>query len=53
LYPHLINFMLADRNGIPVVTPSTVQKLVQYTPLATGGQCTLSCHGHNHEPSAY
>jgi len=48
-YPHLINFMLYDRNGTPVVTPSTVQHRLEYN----NGQCYLMCHGVNHEPSTY
>ena len=62
-YPHLINFMLFDRNGIAVATPSTVQGLLKYIPppagTTTGGQCYLNCHSpnsgvnHNHEPSNY
>lgn len=52
-YPHLINFMLLDRMGIPVVTRSTVQQRLEYIPNATGGQCYLNCHGWNHEPSTY
>lgn len=48
-YPHLINFMLFDRMGVAVVTPSTVQHRLEYN----NGQCYLSCHGVNHEPSTY
>jgi predicted CXXCH cytochrome family protein len=52
-YPHLINFMLFDRMGIPVVTRSSVQKRLEYIPQGSGGQCYLNCHGWNHEPSTY
>lgn len=52
-YPHLINFQLFDRMGIPVVTKSIVQQRLEYIPQANGGQCYLSCHGKNHEPSSY
>lgn len=46
----LINFMLLDRNGTPVVTPSTVQHRIEYN---NAGQCYLMCHGVNHEPSTF
>ena len=52
-YPHLINFMLTDRTGTAVVTPSATQKRLEYIPSATGGQCYLMCHGQNHEPRTY
>lgn len=52
-YPHLINFMLSDRMGLPVVTRSTVQQRLEYIPQGNGGQCYLNCHGWNHEPSTY
>jgi len=51
--PRLINFMLFDKNGLPVVSKSTAQQRLEYIPSATGGQCYLSCHGVNHEPSTY
>jgi len=51
---HLIDFMLRDRTGKVVVTPSAVQARLEYTPLGAGhGQCYLQCHGVNHEPLAY
>jgi predicted CXXCH cytochrome family protein len=54
LYPHLINFMLYDKMGTPpVVSPSTIQKRLEYIPTSNGGQCYLNCHGVNHEPSNY
>ena len=52
-YPRLINFMLFDRMGIPVVTRSTVQQRLEYIPQGSGGQCYLNCHGVNHEPKSY
>lgn len=51
--PRLINFMLRDRNGVAVVTPSAVQRRMEYVPGAGGGQCYLMCHGVNHEPKTY
>lgn len=53
VYPKLINFMLLDKAGVPVVTKSTVQQRLEYVPSLSGGQCYLSCHGVNHEPSTY
>lgn len=53
LYPKLINFMLFDKNGLPVVSKSTTQQRLEYIPSANGGQCYLSCHGVNHEPKTY
>jgi predicted CXXCH cytochrome family protein len=58
LNPHLINFLLRDPTGKPVVQPSAVQKLIRYeTPRPGGGpgsgRCFLMCHGVNHEPFQY
>ncbi|MGE5302548.1 MAG: cytochrome c3 family protein [Alphaproteobacteria bacterium] len=51
---HLINFMLRDMTGKPVVSPSASQKRLEYVSLGEGrGQCYLSCHGTNHEPKSY
>jgi predicted CXXCH cytochrome family protein len=51
---HLIDFMLRDRTGKVVVSPSASLGRLEYTPLGTGhGQCYLMCHGVNHEPLAY
>ncbi len=51
---HLINFMLRDRTGKTVVTPSASQKRLEYISLGPGhGQCYLTCHGENHEPKSY
>ncbi len=51
---HLIDFMIRDRTGNPVVTPSAAQRRTEFTSLGRGhGQCYLQCHGVNHEPKAY
>ena len=50
---HLIDFMLRDRSGKLVVSPS-VKGLLQYTSLGPGrGECYLQCHGVNHDPRSY
>lgn len=50
---HLINFMLRDRTGRVVVSPSTSGRL-EYISLGPGsGQCFLQCHGKNHAPLSY
>lgn len=50
----LINFMLRDRTGKTVVTPSRTQGRLEYISLGPGrGQCYLQCHGENHEPQSY
>ena len=56
--PHLVNFMLRDTTGKPVVGPSLNQGRLEYlTPRPGGGsgsgQCFLQCHGQNHEPFSY
>lgn len=52
--PHLINFMLFDGTASrnPVVTSSGTSP-IQYTKTATGGNCTLMCHGENHRSERY
>jgi predicted CXXCH cytochrome family protein len=51
---HLIDFMLRDRTGKPVVTASSVQGRLEYISVGAGrGQCYLQCHGVNHEPKSY
>ena len=51
---HLIDFMLRDRTGNALVTPSSVQRRLEYISLGPGrGQCYLQCHGSNHEPKSY
>lgn len=51
---HLINFMLRDSNGTVVVSPSASTGMLSYTSSGPGhGQCSLSCHGHDHKPSSY
>jgi predicted CXXCH cytochrome family protein len=50
----LITFMLRDRTGRTVVSPSQTQKRLQFISLGPGrGQCYLLCHGKNHEPETY
>ena len=50
----MINFMLRDRTGKTVVSPSQKAKLIEYRSLGPGrGTCTLMCHGTNHEPKSY
>lgn len=50
----LINFMLRDRTGKTVVSPSQSQRRLEYIALGPGrGQCFLLCHGKNHEPETY
>ncbi|MFQ5853326.1 MAG: cytochrome c3 family protein, partial [Candidatus Binatia bacterium] len=50
----LINFMLRDRTGRTVVSPSRNQGRLEYISLGPGrGQCYLQCHGENHEPQSY
>jgi ribosomal protein L40E len=50
----LINFMLRDRTGKTVVSPSSNQKRLAFISLGPGrGQCYLICHGENHEPKSY
>jgi predicted CXXCH cytochrome family protein len=50
----LINFMLRDRGGRTVVTPSRNQKRLEFISTGPGqGQCYLQCHGKNHEPESY
>ncbi len=51
---HLIDFMVRDRAGRAVVSPSQSQKRLEYVSLGQGrGQCYLICHGTNHEPKTY
>ncbi|MBI2529112.1 MAG: cytochrome c3 family protein [Candidatus Rokubacteria bacterium] len=50
----LINFMLRDRTGKTVVSPSQGQKRLEYISTGPGrGTCYLLCHGKNHEPKTY
>jgi predicted CXXCH cytochrome family protein len=49
----LINFMLRDMTGKTVVSPSVGGRL-EYVSLGPGrGQCSLTCHGANHEARSY
>jgi predicted CXXCH cytochrome family protein len=52
---HLIDFMLRDRNGTAVVSPSASLGRLEYLPGpgAGHGTCYLQCHGSNHEPKSY
>lgn len=51
---HLINFMLFDGTAMrnPVVTASAAGP-IQYNKTAGGGNCTLMCHGKDHNALAY
>jgi predicted CXXCH cytochrome family protein len=56
--PHLINFLLRDPTGKPVVRPSPSTGRLEYeTPRPGGGpgsgRCFLQCHGLNHAPFQY
>lgn len=47
---HLINFMLADRNGQAVVTAAGSGRF-EYNDMGMGGpECYLQCHGVDHDP---
>lgn len=51
--PHLVNFMLRDLSGKPVVTPNAMGRL-DYASTGRGrGTCNLSCHGADHGPRSY
>jgi len=51
---HLIDFMLRDRSGKVVVSPSATLGRLEYSSTSPGhGQCYLQCHGVNHEPKTY
>lgn len=51
---HLINFMLFDGNIVPnAVVSASGAGPIQYTKTATGGNCTLMCHGKDHNALAY
>jgi len=50
----LINFMLQDSTGKTVVAPALTQGRIEYVSLGPGrGQCSLACHGKNHEKATY
>ncbi len=49
--PSLINFMLIDRNGVPVVGPSSSGQLEYFPGGLDGGECYLQCHGVDHDPA--
>ncbi|PKO62796.1 MAG: hypothetical protein CVU24_02455 [Betaproteobacteria bacterium HGW-Betaproteobacteria-18] len=46
---NLINFMLFDALGNPVVTQSSDTKVIKFTKTANGGNCALTCHGMLHK----
>ena len=51
----LIDFMLQSKLGAPVVTDSSGGQL-QFVPDPVNpghGSCSLTCHGHDHNPSSY
>jgi len=49
----LINFMLRDRTGLAVVTPNRTG-LLQYRSTGLGhGECSLTCHGQDHDHRSY
>jgi predicted CXXCH cytochrome family protein len=51
--PHLINFMLRDRFGAPVVQPNRDGR-IEFQDLGVfQGQCFLLCHGEEHNPRKY
>ncbi|MBI5505234.1 MAG: hypothetical protein HY899_10565 [Deltaproteobacteria bacterium] len=51
---HLINFMRRDVTGKEIVRPSDQTGRLEYLSGAPGsGQCSLSCHGHDHEDAQY
>ena len=51
---HLIDFMLRDRTGRPVVTPFN-NTIAYFTasPASGRGTCTLTCHGKVHSDQSY
>ncbi len=50
---HLINFMLRDKTGKVVVSPNS-KGLFQYQSTEPGrGNCSLSCHGSDHDRKSY
>ncbi len=49
----LINFMLRDKTGKVVVSPNR-NGLIQFTPTEPGrGECSLTCHGEEHDRKGY
>jgi len=51
--PRLIDFMLRDRSGSPVVTPSSGGRLEYLVTAPGSGSCYLTCHGVDHNPKTY
>jgi hypothetical protein len=52
-YPHLINFMLRDKNGRSVVSPNSHGDLKWEFVARDKGRCSLSCHGSDHKNRKY
>jgi predicted CXXCH cytochrome family protein len=51
--PRLIDFMLRDRTGKTVATPSSSARLEYVATGAGSGSCYLTCHGVDHNPKSY
>jgi predicted CXXCH cytochrome family protein len=51
--PRLIDFMLRDRTGKQVVTPSSSGRLEYLVTGPGSGSCYLTCHGVDHNPMSY
>jgi len=50
---HLINFMLRDQNGREVVTANAAGR-IDYVAMGPGsGNCSLACHGAQHDARSY
>jgi predicted CXXCH cytochrome family protein len=49
----LINFVLMDRGGLPVVRPSVRGRLEHVSLGAGQGECSLLCHGKDHDRLPY
>lgn len=50
---HLINFMSRDVTGEPVVTASSAGVLTYDSTRPGAGSCSLTCHQHDHDRTAY
>ncbi|MEE9230560.1 MAG: cytochrome c3 family protein [Acidobacteriota bacterium] len=50
---HLINFMLRDKTGNIVVSPSSMGAMEFQDLGRSAGQCFLTCHGSDHNPKSY
>ncbi len=49
----LINFMVRDRTGNPIVTVSGSGQMLFQSSGPGHGTCYLTCHGSNHDPRSY